>query len=91
MSRRLALTVGINAYAAAPLAGCASDAHDWTLALADRGYQVTTLLEADATRARITAELAARVSLARPARSEDVDPDLLLVPERGRPPPSAPG
>lgn len=53
MAKR-ALCVGINDYPGTrmDLAGCVNDARDWRALLERRGYQVTQLLDADATRAR---------------------------------------
>lgn len=64
-SKRLALCVGINAYASSPLRGCVNDAADWSLALHDRGYEVSVLLDNLATHAAILGELRQMVSEAR--------------------------
>ena len=49
---RYALCVGINEYANpnSNLSGCVNDANDWADLLESRGYQVTRLLNSDATR-----------------------------------------
>ncbi len=48
-----ALCIGINDYPGTgmDLHGCVNDAHDWTAALAERGYAVTQLLDRRATKA----------------------------------------
>src|SRR5262245_57486258 len=48
-----ALCIGINDYPGTrnDLAGCVNDAHDWSAALQARGFAVTTLLDAQATKA----------------------------------------
>jgi hypothetical protein len=53
--RQRALCVGINDYpgSGSDLNGCVNDAKDWKAALADKGYDVTLLLDADATRKNI--------------------------------------
>ena len=58
MAKR-ALCVGINDYPGSnmDLTGCVNDAMDWQALLESRGYQVTRLLDGDATRAAIAAEL----------------------------------
>lgn len=52
MARR-ALCIGINDYPGtdSDLSGCVNDAHDWGAMLQARGFTVSTLLDAQATRA----------------------------------------
>lgn len=50
---KTALCIGINQYPSAPLAGCVNDANDWTAFLGKKGYAVTTLLDAQATKEAI--------------------------------------
>jgi hypothetical protein len=66
MAKR-ALCVGINDYPGTnmDLAGCVNDAKDWRGLLEGRGYAVTTLLDAEATRANIVEGLKALVAGAR--------------------------
>src|SRR5215213_8831271 len=54
-----ALCVGINDYPGTDmdLSGCVNDARDWQALLEKRGYTVTHLYDAEATRARIVAAL----------------------------------
>jgi hypothetical protein len=54
-----ALCIGINDYPGvnADLSGCVNDAEDWATALAARGFQVNTLLDAAATKAAIMSAL----------------------------------
>lgn len=54
-----ALCVGINDYpgTGSDLSGCVNDANDWQAALAGRGYAVTMLLDANATRKNVLAAL----------------------------------
>lgn len=54
---RRALCVGINAYAERPLAGCLADVDSWRRVLGQAGFAVSLLLDAEATRANIVAEL----------------------------------
>jgi hypothetical protein len=58
MAKR-ALCVGINDYPESnmDLNGCVNDAMDWQSLLQSRGYQVTRLLDGEATRAAIAAQL----------------------------------
>jgi hypothetical protein len=58
MAKR-AVCVGINDYPGTrmDLAGCVNDAHDWRVVLERRGYHVTQLIDAEATRARTIAAL----------------------------------
>lgn len=62
MAKR-ALCVGINDYPGTKmdLAGCVNDAKDWRAFLEQRGYTVASLLDAEATRARIMAGLVSLV------------------------------
>lgn len=70
MAKR-ALTVGINDYPRSDmdLAGCVNDAKDWRAVLEGRGYSVTTLLDAEATRAGMVDALGALVSSGAPGDS----------------------
>lgn len=58
MSKR-ALCIGINNYPGThmDLAGCVNDANDWATELTTRGYSVTTLIDAQATRAAMVESL----------------------------------
>ena len=58
MAKR-ALCVGINDYPGSnmDLAGCVNDAKDWRALLESRGYSVTQLLDAEATRANLVRAL----------------------------------
>ncbi len=47
--RRRALCVGINTYPTAPLSGCVADAHEWANALKQLGFDVSLLLDEQAT------------------------------------------
>ncbi|HUP25484.1 MAG TPA: caspase family protein [Thermoanaerobaculia bacterium] len=49
-SRRIALCVGIDAYADNPLAGCRNDARAWGAALERLGFSVDYLFDQQATR-----------------------------------------
>jgi hypothetical protein len=52
--RRRALCIGINRYPSAPLSGCVADAHAWSQALAQLGFEAPTLLcDEQATRSTI--------------------------------------
>jgi hypothetical protein len=52
---RNALCIGINDYpgTASDLSGCVNDAHDWIAALKGRGFTVASLLDGQATKARM--------------------------------------
>jgi len=65
MSNR-ALCVGINDYPGTnmDLAGCVNDARDWRALLERRAYVVDTLLDREATRARIVDALRATIAQA---------------------------
>jgi len=54
---RRALCVGINDYPARPLAGCLADVESWSAVLEGAGFSVSRLLDRDATRANIVAQL----------------------------------
>jgi hypothetical protein len=56
---RKALCIGINNYPGThmDLAGCVNDANDWTETLKGRGFAVTTLLDAQATKAAMVAAM----------------------------------
>ena len=64
--RRLALTIGINAYPTAPLHGCVADADLWDKTLRGLGFEMQPpLRDGDATRERIMAEMNALIGGAR--------------------------
>jgi hypothetical protein len=65
MAKR-ALSVGINDYPGTDmdLSGCVNDAMDWQSLLESRGYQVTRLLDGEATRAAIADQLTQLISTA---------------------------
>lgn len=62
-----ALCVGINDYpgTGSDLEGCVNDARDWQRVLAQRGYDVTVLLDGKATRAAMVNALTALIGEAR--------------------------
>ncbi|HEX7088428.1 MAG TPA: caspase family protein [Vicinamibacterales bacterium] len=64
--RRVALCVGIDAYADAPLAGCVADARRWADTLTALGFTPHFLLDREATRAAILDRLEALVVSATP-------------------------
>ncbi len=64
--RRVALCVGIDAYADAPLAGCVADARRWGDTLATLGFTPHFLLDREATRSAILDRLGALVTSAAP-------------------------
>ncbi len=59
--RRIALCVGINDYASAPLSGCVPDAQAWASTLSRLGFEVSMLLDGQATRQAILDRLGALV------------------------------
>jgi hypothetical protein len=61
-----ALCVGIDNYPTMPLAGCVRDARSWEGVLTTLGFSVTTVLDADATRARVLDALGTLVRSAQP-------------------------
>jgi hypothetical protein len=63
---RRALCVGIDSYPTAPLGGCVRDAQAWAAALRSLQFDVTTLLDTQATRARVLDALSTLVAGARP-------------------------
>lgn len=65
MRVRVALCVGINDYpgSASDLSGCVNDAVDFQTALLSRGYDVQTLIDADATKSNIREALLAKLAL----------------------------
>jgi hypothetical protein len=67
--RRLALCIGINDYPRAPLRGCVADAREWQTALGRLGFDVTLLLDAEATHHAILGRIEL---LVREARRGDV-------------------
>ncbi len=64
-----AVCVGIDSYPTSPLAGCVRDARTWAQVLRGLRFDVTMLLDAEATRQRVLDALSALVESARPARS----------------------
>jgi hypothetical protein len=70
MTKR-ALCIGINDYpgTGSDLSGCVNDARDWAAMLNGRGFQVTTMLDADATKASMASALG---ELVRSAGSGDL-------------------
>lgn len=65
---KIALCIGINNYPGTQmdLAGCVNDASDWSAALAERGFQVRRLLDAQATKAAMTQGLQDVIAAAAP-------------------------
>lgn len=65
MNKKRALCVGINDYPgfAADLSGCVNDAMDWTALLDAEGYEVETILDAEATRAEVLDVLSKLVAM----------------------------
>ena len=63
MSKK-ALCIGINDYPGTQndLSGCVNDANDWAAALAARGFTVTKLLDAQATKAAMVASMSGLIS-----------------------------
>lgn len=59
---RRALCVGINDYATRPLAGCLADVESWSAVLGRAGFTVSRLLDRDATRANIVAQLESMIA-----------------------------
>jgi hypothetical protein len=66
---RRALCVGIDSYATSPLTGCVRDAEAWARALGGLRFEVTSVLDRDATRQRVLDALRALVDSARPGDS----------------------
>jgi hypothetical protein len=62
---RRALCVGIDSYPTSPLAGCVRDAQNWAQGLRGLGFDVTTVIDRDATRQRVLDALHALVVSAR--------------------------
>lgn len=62
---RRALCVGIDSYQDRPLAGCVRDAQTWARALQPLQFDVTTVLDRDATRQRVLDALTQLVTTAR--------------------------
>ncbi|MCK6389370.1 MAG: caspase family protein, partial [Zoogloea sp.] len=54
--KKTALCIGINDYKRNPLRGGVNDAIDWSCALENRGFHVTTLINANACKSRIISE-----------------------------------
>jgi hypothetical protein len=67
--RRRALCVGIDSYPTSPLAGCVRDAQTWAAALRTLQFEVTTVLDTDATRQRVLDAVTALVEGARPGET----------------------
>lgn len=65
MTKR-ALCIGINDYPGtnSDLYGCANDAQDWAELLSERGFEVTTLLDRDATKANMASTMSELVRVA---------------------------
>ena len=63
MSKK-ALCIGINDYPGTQndLSGCVNDANDWAATLAARGFTVTKLLDAQATKAAMVAAMSGLIS-----------------------------
>ena len=63
MSKK-ALCIGINDYPGTQndLSGCVNDATDWAAALAARGFAVTKLIDAQATKAAMVAAMSSLIS-----------------------------
>ena len=59
-----ALCIGINDYPGTQndLSGCVNDANDWAAALAARGFAVTKLIDAQATKAAMVAAMSGLIS-----------------------------
>jgi hypothetical protein len=66
-----ALCIGINDYPGtdSDLSGCVNDAHDWAEALKARGFAVTLLLNAEATKAAMTRGIGDLIAGAQPGDS----------------------
>lgn len=62
---RRALCVGIDSYPSSPLAGCVRDARTWAQALGGLGFEVTTVLDRNATHQRVLGALRALIQSAR--------------------------
>ena len=58
-----ALCIGINDYPGTQndLSGCVNDANDWTAVLSGRGFDITNLLDAQATKAKMVSAIRALV------------------------------
>ncbi|TAH50170.1 MAG: caspase family protein [Betaproteobacteria bacterium] len=67
MAKR-ALCIGINDYPGtdSDLSGCVNDARDWTATLQGRGFTVTTLVDAEATRAAMVSAIGTLIRDAQP-------------------------
>ncbi|HPU00088.1 MAG TPA: caspase family protein, partial [Armatimonadota bacterium] len=63
MSKK-ALCIGINDYPGTQndLSGCVNDATDWAAALTAHGFEVTTLLDAQASKAAMVATMGALIA-----------------------------
>ncbi len=66
MAEKTALCIGINDYPGtnSDLAGCVNDAQDWADVLGERGFEVTQLLDSDATKSAMTDAISSVVSAA---------------------------
>jgi hypothetical protein len=60
-----ALCVGIDSYPTSPLAGCVRDAHAWARVLRELSFDVTTVIDREATRQRVLDALRRLVTSAR--------------------------
>ena len=67
-----ALCVGIDSYPTAPLAGCVRDARAWAAVLKELRFDVTTLLDTEATRQRVLEALGNLVGSAQAGRADRV-------------------
>jgi hypothetical protein len=64
--RRMALCVGIDKYATAPLSGCVADARLWSSTLAGLGFEVAMMTDSQATRQAIISRLSDLVRASSP-------------------------
>jgi metacaspase-1 len=66
MEKKLALCIGINDYpgTGSDLSGCINDANDWSKILSQKGFTVKKLLDKEATKANILAEMKALIGQA---------------------------
>lgn len=64
-TRKLALCIGIDSYASQPLSGCVNDSKRWADTLKGLGFEVTRIVDRDATRSAIVQGLRALIVDAR--------------------------